>query len=88
MKKSAEFYFLASGIFSWCNYDPLFSTAPSKHYQQRNFDVYVDSKGKRFFLSRGAIRFYASIRVFLQMGGAIPLRIIDCVNPPRLTLNQ
>ena len=46
------------------------------------------SKRKILVLSRGAVRFYASIKVFLQMGGGsvIPPQIIDCKIPPRLTL--
>ena len=73
--------FLGFRIFSGCNFDTLFSTAPSETFN-------VDSKGKRPVLSRGVVRFYASIKVFLQTGrgGVIPPQIIDCEIPPRLTL--
>ena len=67
MKKSAGLYFQALGIFQGAILTPFFQQLLVKCQQAHIFNGYVDYKGKQHFLSCGVGRFYASIKVFLQM---------------------
>ena len=64
-----NFVFRLSVFFQGAILTPSFQQLLVKRLQTQFFTIYVDSKGKRLGLSRAVVRFYASIKIYLQVAG-------------------